>query len=75
MHLHDSAVQRHGLDLDAHDLRLLQLLEHSIEHATLGPAIHARVDGVPVAKALGQAAPLAAMLGNIQDRVQHAQIG
>ena len=75
MHLHDGAVQRHGLDLDPHDLRLLQLLEHSIEHAALGPAIHACIDGVPIAEALGQAAPLAAVLCDIQDRVQHAQIG
>jgi hypothetical protein len=58
-----------------HDLGLLQLLEHPVEHAALGPAVHARVDGVPVAKALGQAAPLATEFGNVQDGVQHTQIG
>ena len=46
------AVQRHGLDLDLHDLRLLQLFEGGIEHARLRPAAHARVDRVPVAKTL-----------------------
>ncbi len=75
MHLHDGAVQRHGLDLDAHDLGPLQLLEHPVEHAALGPTVHARIDGVPVAETLGKAAPLAAVLGNVQDGVQHAQIG
>lgn len=44
-------------------------------HAALGPAIDACLDGVPVAKALGNTAPLAAMLGDVQDRIQHAQVG
>jgi hypothetical protein len=74
MHLDDRAVQRDGFDLDAHDLGPLQLLEHPIEHAALGPAVHARVDGVPVAEPLGQAAPLAAVLGHVQDGVQHLQV-
>jgi hypothetical protein len=73
MNLDDGGVQRHGLDADAHHLRLLQLLEHPIEHAQLGPAVHARVDGVPVAEALGQAAPLAAVLGNVQDGIEHVE--
>ena len=72
MNLDHGAVQRDRLDLDAHDLRLLQLLEHTIEHAAFGPAVHARVDRVPVAKARGQAAPFAALLGHIQDGVQDA---
>jgi hypothetical protein len=29
---------------------------------------------VPIAKALGKAAPLAAMLGYVQDRIQHLKI-
>jgi hypothetical protein len=75
MHLDDGAVQRDRFDLDAHDLSMLQLLEHPIQHAQLGPAVHAGVDRVPVAEALGQAAPLAAVLGNVQDRIQNLQIG
>lgn len=75
MHLDTGAVQRHRLDLDLHDLCLLQQLESAIEHARLSPATHARVDRVPVAEPLGQTAPLAAMLGHVQDRIEHLQIG
>ena len=54
---------------------MLQLREDPIQDAAFGPAIHAGVDGVPVAEACGQAAPFAALLGHGQDRVQYAQIG
>ena len=74
MHLDARAVQRHGFDLDAHDLGLLQLLEHAIEHAGLGPTVHACVDRVPVAEPLGQATPLAAVLGHVEDGVQDLQV-
>ena len=74
MHFDDGAVQANRLDLDAHDLNMLQLREHAIEHAILGPAIHARVDGVPIAESLGQPAPLATVLGHVQDRIDYAQI-
>ena len=62
MDLDAGGVQRDRLDFDAHDLRALQLLEHAIKYTGLGPAVHARVDRVPVAKTLGQSTPLAAML-------------
>lgn len=74
MYLDARAVQRDGLDLDAHNLSTLQLLEHPIEHAGLGPPIHACIDRVPIAEPLGQTAPLAAVLGHIQHRVQHTQV-
>ena len=67
MNLHYRTVQGYGLDLDADDLSLLQTLEQSIHHAALGPAAHTRIDRVPVAKALWQAAPFAAVLGHIQN--------
>jgi hypothetical protein len=75
MYLHDGAVQGHRLDSDTHDLSMLQLGKHPIQHAALRPAIHAGVDRVPVAEPLGQATPLAALLGHVQDRVQHLQVG
>jgi len=75
MHLDDGAVERDRFDLDAHDLSMLQLLEHPIQHSQLGPTVHAGVNGVPVAKALGQAAPLATVLAHIQDGVQDLQVG
>jgi len=75
MHVDCRTVQRHGFDLEADDLLMLQLREDPIQHAAFGPAIHAGVDRVPVAETFGQAAPFAALLGHVQDRVQHAQIG
>ena len=75
MHLDGGRVQLDGLDLDAHDLLALQPLKDAIQHAVLGPAVHARVDGVPVAKPLGQSAPLAPMLGHVQQRVEHLPVG
>ena len=74
MDLDARGVERDRFDLDAHDLRTLQLLEHAIKYTGLGPAVHARIDGVPVAKPLGQSAPLAAMLGHIEDRIYHLQV-
>ena len=74
MDFDNRTVQGHGLDLNAHDLRPLELLEHSIKDAVLGPTIHPGVNGVPTAEPLGQTTPFAALLGNIQDRVQNLQI-
>src|SRR5208283_971777 len=74
MHLDDGRVQLDGLNLDAHDLLALQLLKHAIQHAILGPAVHAGVDGVPVPEPLRQPTPLAALLGDIQNRVQYHEV-
>ena len=68
------AVQRHGLDLDTDDLRTLQLFEQSIQNTAFGPAVHTRVDRVPVAKAPWQTAPLATMLGNVQDGIENLKV-
>ncbi len=54
---------------------MLQLRKDPIQYATFGPAIHTGVDRVPVAEACGQATLFAALLGHVQDRVQHSQIG
>jgi hypothetical protein len=75
MHLDCGTVQPDGFDLDADDLSMLQLRKYPIQHSVLRPAVHPGVDGVPVAEPLGQATPFAALLGNIQERVQHPQIG
>jgi len=75
MNLDAGAVNAHRLDADAHHLRALQLLEHAIQDASFGPAVHARVDRVPVAESLGQASPLAAVLGDVKDRIDHLQVG
>lgn len=52
----------------------MQFLEHMIENVSFGPAVHARVNRVPVTKMLGQYAPLAHMLGNIEDRLDYLKI-
>ena len=68
-------IQAHRLDANVHQLFALQLRENAVQHAALGPAVHARVDGVPRAETLGQAAPLAAVLGDIKKRVKKLQMG
>src|SRR3989304_6887619 len=75
MPLDGGRVQFYGLDLNAHDLLPLQPLKDGIQHAGVGPATHAGVDGVPVAKTLRQSAPLAPLLGHVQQRVEHLQVG
>src|SRR5271157_2752244 len=59
-------IQTHGLDADANDLLALQLLEDAIQHAALGPAVHAGVNGMPISEAFGQSAPLTTLLGDIE---------
>jgi len=70
----DRTIQRHGLDLHTNDLCLLQLGKDTIQHAALRPPVHACIDRVPVPKLLGEATPFAALLSNVQDRVQDLQI-
>lgn len=74
MNLDRGRVERKGFNLDSHDLLGLQLLEDAIQNAALGPAIHARIDAMPVAKSRWKTAPFAALLGYIQNRVQHSEI-
>jgi hypothetical protein len=74
VHLYRGRIQTEGLDLDAHDLFQLQLLEDMAQGATFGPAIHAHIDGVPVAESPGKPTPLAALLGHIQNSVEHLKI-
>jgi len=74
MDLDEGTVQRHGLDLHTDDLSLLQLGKDAIQYAALRPAVHARIDRVPVPELFGEATPFAALLGDVQDRVQDLQI-
>ena len=75
MHLHRSRVQTERFDLDAHNLFLLQLLKHAIQHAVLRPAVHAHVDRMPRPKALGKPSPLASLFRHIQNGVENLQVG
>ena len=75
MYFDRRTVQGHRFDLDPDDLIVLQLRKYPIQYAALRPPIHAGIDGVPIAKPPGQTAPFAALFGDVQDRVQHPQIG
>ncbi len=46
------------------------MLKNTIRHTVLGPTIHAHIDAMPVAESPEQTAPFAAMLGDIEDRIQ-----
>lgn len=72
--LHDGAVQTDLFNLDADELFFLQFLEQPIQHAGFGPAVHAGVDRMPVAKALGPCPPFAAVLRNVKQGIDLGQV-
>ena len=74
MYFDDGAVQTYRFNLDAHELLMLQFLEQSIQYAGLRPAVHTRINRVPVAEALRQAAPFAAILCDVQNRVHDLKV-
>ena len=74
MDLDDGAVYRHCLDLDAHHLLPLELLEDLVQHPVLRPAIHPSVNRVPIAEPSRQPAPLATVLRHIHDSVEHLPV-
>ena len=74
MDFDNSAVERDYFEFEPDDLSPLKLLEHSVQHAALGPPAHSGVNGVPVSKPLGEPAPLASMLGDVEDCVDHLQV-
>ena len=74
MNFNNRAVQRNRFYLDSNNLRLLQPLKHPIQHTALAPAIHPRLDRVPIAETFRKTSPLAALFGYIQDCVQDIQI-
>ena len=69
------AVEAYVFDVNGQDLFFLQPGKDPIQNASFTPAIHPRVDGMPIAKMLRQTAPFTAMLDNIQQRVKQLQIG
>ena len=62
-------------DVDGQDLFRLQPGKDPIQNARLAPAIHPRIDGMPIAKMLRQTAPFTTMLHHIQQGVKQLQIG
>ena len=74
MHLDAGAVKPRRLELHAHDSLPLQVLEHAVQNAVLRPPAHPRVYGVPVAETFRKPPPLAAVLGHMEDRVEHLEV-
>ena len=74
MNFNDRAIERNRFNLDANDLRLLQSLEQAVEDTFLAPAIHSRLDRVPVSKAFRTTTPFAALFSDVQDGVQHIKV-
>src|ERR1700754_2945197 len=74
MHLYDRAIQRDYLKPDTNDLRTLQFGKCAIQHSAFGPTVHPSIDRVPPSKALRQTTPLATMLGNIKNCIQHSKV-
>src|SRR5271168_3189665 len=74
MNFDNRAIQTHRLDLDADELLTLQLRKEPIEHTGLSPAVHARVDRMPVTESFRQCTPLAAILGHIEDGIDHVEV-
>ena len=74
MHLNRGAVQAHVLPADGQDLLLLQPGEDPVQYPRFTPAIHPRVDRMPVAKLFWQAAPFATMLHHIKQGIEQFQI-
>ena len=61
-------------DSDGKDLLRLQPREDAIQDPGLAPAVHPRVDGMPIAEMLRQTAPFATVLDHKQQGVEQLQI-
>ena len=75
MHFHRGTIQGDGFNPDLNDLSVLQLGKDSIQYPTVGPTIHAGVDGMPIPKILGQPVPFAPLLSHIQNRIEDLYVG
>jgi hypothetical protein len=74
MNLDDRTVQTRRFNRDADKFLAPQLCKQRIEHAGPPPAIHARIDRMPVTKSLWQRSSLAAALGYREDCIDHVEI-
>ena len=48
--------------------------KNAVEHAILGPAIHARINAVPFTKPRWKTAPFTAVFGNKQDCIEKLKV-
>src|SRR5665811_1827367 len=74
MDLDEGTVHGDGFERHAEDLRVVQRGNDAIPHPALGPTIHARIEGGPVAESLGEPAPCAPLLGHGQEGMAYVPI-
>jgi len=74
MHFDGGAVQANRLDSELDDLLLLQPRKDPVEHPRLAPAVHPRINRMPVAQPAGQTTPFATLFGHMQNRIDHLEI-
>lgn len=74
MDLDAGAVQTEAFDADCNQALPLKGFENPFEDALLGPPAKPRVDGVPIAVFFRQTPPFAAVLGNIEQRIEQAPV-
>jgi len=74
MELDARAVQGNAFYPDPYDLLALQGSEHTLQDTVFRPPARLHVYGVPVAELFGQAPPPAAVLCDVQQRVQELQV-
>ena len=75
MHLDAGAVEAEALRVLADRLLLPERREQPLENAAAGPAAEPGVDRGPFSEALRQGAPLAAVLQDVNDRVDEVDVG
>ena len=74
MHLDAGAVEAEAVRVPAGRMQLLKRGEQPIEHAAARPAAEPGVDRMPFSEALRQGAPLAAVLQDVQDRIDDCDV-
>lgn len=74
MDLYRSGIDRDMINLNVDDIIFLEGQEYVIKNALFGPAVCAHVNTMPSPEPFRQAAPFAAVLGYIQNGVQHLQV-
>ena len=74
MHLDAGAVEAEAVRVPAGRMQFLKRGEQPIKHAAARPAAEPGVDRMPFSEALRQGAPLAAVLQDVQDRVDEVDV-
>lgn len=74
MHFDTRAIEPEAFDADRDQALPPKRFENPLQHASVRPPAKPHVDGVPIAEFLRQAAPFAAVLGDIEQRVEQLPV-